>query len=499
MSVTPSLETLSSSKTPESSGGFSNRAKHRPSFFREVLACFQSIHLAIVLLAILAVGILIGVLLPQEGLVEFQRIRTTYGPWTRLMKAMGFFNVYSSYWFLCVQVLFFFNLLLGSFKWLKPAFMSATRKTFCSAQSIQKAKHSFKLSSSENEAKSLSILLSELKQRRYSVCSRRNPNHPEQWEIYATKGNIGRLGPAVAHVGILVFLVASVYGNFVGFKAQQAAVPGQTFELRHVEKIMRNLPESLWLGSIPDWRIRVKDFHIVFYPEHPETPKQYYTDLEVLNRLGGRVSKATISVNHPLAIGDLTFYQASFAPTGRLFFQINDKVRPVTINTNFGNRPVSMTPLSKSVFLVVFPFVVQQDPGITKNRVRIMLMKDGHFAGAGQGHMPDNLRLEEGQSGVLDGIHLTFNKLEYATGLQIKSAPEIPWVYLGYVIIALGTLMCLFAQRQLWISLSPHQETQRYEIFCLYRTNKARLLFLKELEAFRQNLQRTLIHGAVRS
>src|SRR5689334_2914634 len=77
------------------------------------LACFRSIQLAIILISLLALAILAGVLLPQDGLVETAQIKHQFGPNYHMLKAMGFFNVYSSYWFVSLEVLFFLNLLLG--------------------------------------------------------------------------------------------------------------------------------------------------------------------------------------------------------------------------------------------------------------------------------------------------------------------------------------------------------------------------------------------------
>ncbi|MBY0404179.1 MAG: cytochrome c biogenesis protein ResB [Cyanobacteria bacterium] len=449
------------------------------------LGCFRSIQLAIVLISLLAVGVLVGVFMPQEGLVKPVEIKQTYGENYRLLKAFGLFNVYSSYWFITLEVLFFFNLLFGSFKWLKKAYFSATRQTYCAPEHIEAAKEHGVLMSPEDFSPSVGQLKSTLKKFRYGVYQ--DPAYPNR--LYATKGNFSRLGPVVAHFGILLMLIFSVYGVFTGFKAQKLAVPGETFSIMQSEYFMPNITPAFWQGEVPTQKIHIQDFKINFYKDHPETVQQYYCTLDIVNPDGSIAAHKTISVNDPINWKDLTIYQASYAPTGKLFVELDGRPFPVKVNSEFNGRPISITPLTKNISLVAFPFFVQQDPQAKENHVRFFLQKDGQFLGGAPGKMPTNLRLREGESGTLANIPIKFVKPEMATGLQIKKAPEVVGMYLSYIIIILGTVMCFFSQRQIWIGLRPSPSGKGQEVFFLYKTNKARISFLKELQALDTTLR----------
>ncbi len=462
----------------------------------EMLACFRSIHLAIVLLSLLALATLAGVLLPQEGLVDLSQIKRDFGPNFRMMKAMGLFSVYSSYWFIALEVLFFFNLLFGSFQWLKPAFLAATRKTFCGPEHIQASPHRLSFDSGQSLGEVTRLVSETLKRRRYRLHTAKGKTEGSIL-MYASKGNFSRLGPVVAHFGILMMLVAGVLGVFTGFKAQKLAVPGQTFQIQDAEMFRPNVDESVWLGSVPEWKIRVNDFRIEYY-EPGETPapnlsgpmavaRQYYADLSVLDTNGKEIKRETISVNHPMVVGDTAIYQASFNPTGKLFIEIDGQQRKIDVNTEFMNRPVSFTELPNGKTLMVFPFFVQQDPNVTRNYAVFFLRDDKGFVGAKPGKMPPNLRLLEGQSGELSGMRFQYIKPEIATGLQIKKGPEVPWMYLSYVIIILGTIMCIFSQRRLWLAITDGDAGRRVQV--LYKTNKARLSFMKELQHLQAELK----------
>jgi cytochrome c biogenesis protein len=453
------------------------------------LACFRSIKLAIVLLSLLAIGVMVGVFLPQEGLVDIGQIKRTYGENYRMMKAMGLFNVYSSAWFIAIEVLFFFNLLFGSFQWLKPAFMSATQRLFMSAKQMAKAKeHALFVSPHDPETTAMQIK-QVLKRRRFGVYFKQKAEAQSNSEaaIYATKGNLSRFGPVVAHLGILLMLVFSVYGAFTGFKAQKLATPGSQFNLMESEYFMPNVNSGIWQGDVPNWTFKVEDFRIEFYPNNPETIKQYFCKLKILAPSGKTLAEKTISVNDPLTYKDLTVYQASYSPTGKLFLEVNG--RPITfeVNADFNGRPISVTPLTQDIALVIFPFFVQQDPGVKNNHITVFLQKDNRFVGT-PGQMPPNLKLNMGETGEFAGLRIRYVRPEYATGLQIKQAPEVPYMYLSFGIIMLGTLMCIFSQRMLWAGLAPLPKGQGTAVYLLHKTNKAKASYMKELSAIEQEL-----------
>ncbi len=460
-----------------------------------MLACFRSVQLAIVLLSLLALATMAGVLLPQEGIVELQQIKRDFGPNYRMFKAMGLFNVYSSYWFVALEVLFFFNLLFGSFQWLKPAYLAATRNTFFSASYIKNSPQRLILDSPESVEATLGRVSGWLRKQRYAVHQApTSQQNADDRLIYGTKGNFFRFGAVVVHSGILLMLLASVYGVFFGFKAQKLAVPGETFALPDSQMFRTNIDPSIWLGSVPEWKVRVNDFRIEYYPEgqspgNNAVVKQYYADLSVLNAQGKETKRETISVNHPLTVDDTVLYQASFNPTGKLFVEVDGKPLTLETNTEFMNRPVSLTELPNGRALLVFPFFVQQDPDVTRNNVVIFLRDAKGFVGAQPGKMPPNLRLREGESGELSGMRFKYVRPEMQTGLQIKKGPEVPWMYLSYIIIIVGTIMCVFTQRQVWVAVTPAAEGQGAQLALTFKTKKAKLSFMKELQRLQMALR----------
>jgi cytochrome c biogenesis protein len=460
------------------------------------LAAFQSVPMAVVLISMLALGVLVGVFLPQNNLMEVHQIKAQYGPWYRIMAAMGAFNVYHCHWFITIKVLFFFNLLLGSFRWLKPAFIAATDTKTLPYKRLQGLSDALQWPSCPLQAHdSVDTIKAALERLHFRVWT--DPNHPNQ--LYARKASWTRLGPHMAHIGILSLLLATTYGSFTGFMAQKLVSPGESFTLAQVDSFKPHLPLSVWMGEIPNWRIHVDDFKMEVYPDDPAVTKQFTSQLrlEDLNNPKHVIQQA-ISVNHPLNVGAMTIYQASFMPTGKLFFEFNGQPQTLQVNSQFQNRSIALAPLNavrpngqqEPLSLVAFPFFMQQDPGVSKNYVVLFLRDDNGFIGQGTGKMPENLRLEQGQSGQLHGIRFTYKGPQIATGLQIKQAPETTWVYLSFAVIMLGTLMCIPGQRRIWVAVDPTDTGSTVAL--LPWTNRSKIRFAQELLKLKRQLESQL-------
>ena len=465
----------------------------------DLIACFQSVHLAIVLLILLAIGVYLGVYFPQEGTVDPAEVQKYWGLQYGFAKAVGLNQVFSSFWFLTLEGLFFFNLLIGSFKWLKPATLAALQKTFLPASWLGQKLEAFSIASpfeQQQQSKVFEQTQKTLKQLGYKT-------YTEDDKVYACKGNLTRLGPALAHIGILLCLIAGFQSYLYGYKALQGAVPGQVFTPNHAEQIVTNSPKGIWQGKLPDWGVRVDDFKIDYYPVQPgkpKTPKQYYSTLSILNPVDGTNSSSspvvkheTISVNHPLNYADTSIYQASFAPSGRFNAEINEKATVLTLNDQFNQRQVSVTRLPQHRLLVMFPFMAGQDPGVEKD-FAMFFVRGGKEDVAGDGRMPPNTRLMPGQQGVISGLKIKFLGPEMATGLQIKYAPEVPLMYASYFIIMLGAALCFFSQRQLWIALQPIEGSTQKTLVIYPKTNKARFSFKQEVEKIQLQLNNLIIH-----
>jgi hypothetical protein len=126
-------ETVELHKTHES---FSHMVKPWVSFFSGLARFLTSMELAIVLLIAIAAACVAGSLIPQETLMSLGELQAKTGDAYPYFAEMGLLNVFYSPWFLILLALFFVSVTFGSFRWLRPAWLSIRQKPLFSAQNL---------------------------------------------------------------------------------------------------------------------------------------------------------------------------------------------------------------------------------------------------------------------------------------------------------------------------------------------------------------------------
>ncbi|MFM7469422.1 MAG: cytochrome c biogenesis protein ResB [Vampirovibrionales bacterium] len=500
--------------------------------FRAVVTTLKSMTFAVSVLVWLLIAIIVGVFLPQESLVATSDIKRLMGVWYYPVKALGGYEVFASAWFLWIQVLLLCSVTLGSWQWLLGAWQQATRTQWASHTALnapQQHTLSWEVpgiadssSSDETTAHRLHSVLVHCTQYFKRMGYEVFPQAATPHELYATKARWARLGPHITHVGIIVTLLAALYGYLTGFKAQTLALPKSSFLLASPERMFYNAPEGLWLGKVPNWVVEVEDFHVDYYPEAPKTAKNYFTTLRV-HALATQANEAfplppqgvrhTISVNQPLKLPhDVTVYQASYEATGNILLSVEGKpLRLTPLSQEVpSTQAVMLYPLSQQRTLIIFPFIAEKDNTIPRHRIEVFMYQQGKgvlgFPSFQRGVKTSHHRLTlfQGQTGVLEGIQLKFIAPEMKTGLQIKCAPEVPWMYLGFLLLSLGVCVSFIPQRQVWVRVSPCDNTLSAETthvphawrITLYpKTRKGWGAFLQELGTLRQGLTAHLTHA----
>jgi len=211
---------------------------------KNIQGVFLSVKTTIFLLISIALISIIGTIIPQQKEIDLyikQYGETLY----HLFDLLGFFNAFSSWWF---------QLLLG-------------------------------------------LLMANL-----VVCSLHR--FPKIWVVRnQSMGEwIGRLGPHITHLSLIIILMGSLIGNIWGFKGYVNIPQGESRKV-----IMLNGSSQLLdLG----FTIRCDRFEVSYYPGS-EMPKEYLSDLTILEK-DREVYRKTIQVNDPLQYRGISLYQSSY-------------------------------------------------------------------------------------------------------------------------------------------------------------------------------------------
>ncbi|MEN9202483.1 MAG: cytochrome c biogenesis protein [Thermostichus sp. DG_1_6_bins_120] len=434
-------------------------ASVRRYFRHELLPLLADLRLAIALLLVIALLSATGTVIEQEETPAFYRANYPEHPalfgfltWRVILK-LGLDHVYRTPWFLAILILFGSSLAACSFTRQWPMLKAARRWSyFTRPQSFQRLPFHTHL-----PHQTLHGIPERLRQRGYAVFQEGN-------RLYARKGVIGRIGPILVHVSMLLILLGAIWGSLSGFTAQEWIPSGSTAPIQHLTGA-----GELARAHLPTWQIRVNKFWIDYSPEG--RIQQFYSDLSILKQ-EEEVKRQTISVNHPLSYRGVTLYQADWT-IDSVRIRVNNspsfQLPVVPVRTESGNKLwgafVPTQPDLSQGLTLLLPDL--QGTGLLYNQ-------DGQWIGS----------LRQGMSLALnERLTLYLDEVVGATGLQIKSDPGIPWVYLGFALLMAGVVMSYFSHSQIWALQTEAG------LYLGGKTNRALVTFEREFSQLVQQQQ----------
>lgn len=421
------------------------------SSLRRSFSIIADLRLAIALLLIIALVSISGTVIEQgESLTFYQQnypeAPALYGflSWKVILN-WGLNHVYSTWWYLSLLVFFGTSLATCTFIRQLPALKAARNwKFYLKPRQFNKLALSAELA--QGSIKNLNSLL---QQRGYKVFLQDNA-------LYARRGLVGKIGPIVVHLGILIVLAGGIWGAFTGFFAQELVPSGETFQVRNIFEA-----GPLALKQIPqEWAVKVNRFWIDY--TNDGAIDQFYSDLSVVDLQGKELKRQTIYVNQPLRYDGVTFYQTNWSIAG-VKVQLNNspifKLPMAQLDTQ-GNGRIWGTWLPTKPDLSEGVSLVARD------------LQGTIFVYNQQGQLVNAVRA--GQNIEVNGVTLKLLEIIGSTGLQIKADPGVPLVYTGFALLMLGVVMSYFSHSQIW---ALETETG---FFFGGKTNRAQVTFERE-------------------
>lgn len=270
--------------------------------FRVFLA---SGRLAIALLSMIALGALLGTVIPQQ--IEAEAFSGRLHPVLRtLFEALQLFDVYHSIWFVLLLSMLAVNLIACSLDRFPVAWrqirggLPPDRPDLFA--SLRPDRHR---NSALSPAEAADRIETRLRKRQGRVTRTQTG---QGICLAGEAGAFSRLGVYVVHLGILLLIAGGFAGAVWGLKGHVEIAEGGTAD--QLQLAGGKAPRTL------DFQIRCDRFVV----EHYESgaPKLFRSDLAFLRN--GKVEMAgALLVNHPLDFGGLRFYQSSYGrlPGGR--------------------------------------------------------------------------------------------------------------------------------------------------------------------------------------
>jgi|SRR3990170_1298657 len=451
--------------------------KRSQSAMDKVWNFFTSLKLAITILIILAVASVFGTIIEQNQPIE--KYRQFYGDATiRMLDALNLFDMYHSWWFLLLLVLFTVNLSCCTLDRL-PRVVKVVRNP--------------KTTLDDNLEKSLGLVARWKKKGspdawadRYAGAMGKSIGKPlvtrssEAVHLYAEKGIVSRFGVYVTHTSIVIIFIGAIFGNVLGFKGFVNILEGQS--IRQVPTRGGTKPVDL------DFAVRCNKFTLTFYTDQhghqTQQPKEYASDLSVIEN-GREVLRKKIVVNDPLQYKGIWFYQSSYGQAGSATAQVTVRDAggaPVTTLSLYAGQPVEIPGYGGVTGMDYQPDYQGLGPALL-----VELEKPGQQNARfwlPQARPDFDRQRKDRYSFSFGGLHQAFY-----TGLQVAKDPGVNIVWVGCTLMVIGILIAFFMSHQrLWVRLTPSADG-RVEVVLAGSASKNRLAFEKKFEKIQSDLK----------
>ncbi len=389
--------------------------------FQRLFAWVSSLPIAITLLLVIAFASGLGTAIPQgEAKAQYLENYSNHPIFGvingDLILNLQLDHIYTSNWFLFLLTWLGIALIICSWRRQLPSLQSAL-KWIDYREPRQLSKLAIaKTISVKTGTQGISVLAAELQKKGWQV-----QKHPDR--LAARKGLLGKIGPPLVHIGMVVLMIGAVWGALAGQRIERFLSPGRSFELLNQD-------------GVSQLTLNLKSFKIDRDPTG--VAEQFRSEIELIEEGEATTNIKEISVNHPLRYRGMTIYQADWALAG--------------ITIQLGQSPQFQFPLKS------FPELGTQNWGVViptspdgSNPVLISLSNEMGpiqvFDDNGQ--VLASLR-PGSQSVYINDLPLRVLDVIPSSGLLLKRDPGVPLVYTGFAVTMLGGGLSVIATKQLW-------------------------------------------------
>ena len=382
----------------------------------------SNLKVAISILLLIGTASALGTFIPQNESYQNYLNKFDTNPWLGLINGKTLLilqldHVYSSYWFLSLLFLLAISLTTCSWKRQWPMLKGALKWIdYKLPRQIKKLSLSqiITVKDPTNSLEKLSIYL-----RNNGWAIKQNANR-----FAARQGAIGRVGPPLIHMGMILLMLGATLGNLNGEKLEKFLAPGRSIDL-----ISPKGENQL--------TIKLNKFKIDRDPAG--RPEQFISELQLIK--DNEVNQTEeISVNNPLRYKGITIYQADWS------------LAAITIEINKTNKlqlPLKPIPeLGDQIWGVVIPTSKEKDP----NPILLSVSTEQGPVKVFDSNGVSLATLRPGNKAKeINNIPISVLNIIPSSGLLLKRDPGVPFVYSGFAIILLGGFLSVLSTKQIWV------------------------------------------------
>jgi cytochrome c biogenesis protein len=411
---------------------------------------FCSLKLLGILLTLGSISVLIGSFIIQRNNAQEGQLELAYSAETlRIFGYLGFIDLYHSAWFVFIIAMIGVNVICCSIdmwpRHVKKAFHDDSKLSVMAMR---------------NQPVMAELPITDLNKIETLLVAglKKWFKAPERVDVggalrlVVNKMRLAHFGVYIVHLGLIVVFIGGVVGSIDGYEGQMSLTEGETSNKIYVKNAVRK-------KKTLDFSVKCHSVKVITYDNG--SPKDYMSDLEVLDKNGKSVKREVIEVNKPLSYQGINFYQATYGKQ-----KTNEqKFYLVSLTDNKTGKKVSVrvaeadpTPVPNSrATLTVLNYNedarIPTDEGLMplgpalrvsyndgKKIEEVILFKD-------YPELDDKLRTKAAQKMVFSGMQEDF-ELQEVTGLQVSRDAGAAVVFWGFGIMMIGIFWAFFTSHQ---------------------------------------------------
>nr|YP_010330228.1 c-type cytochrome biogenensis protein [Porphyridium aerugineum]UNJ17944.1 c-type cytochrome biogenensis protein [Porphyridium aerugineum] len=384
----------------------------------KTIKVLSNLQLSIVMLLIISLVSIIGTIIEQDKSIEFYQenypinnnLISNLFSW-KIIIALNINNIFQSWWFIALIVFFSATIIACTISRQLPILnLSKQLKFYNNLKS-----YLYK----DKKNKILSNYLINLNNNFFSIFQTKN-------QIYAYKGILGRLSPIIVHISMILILIGGSIGFFEGFVSQEMVPKGEFFHIQNM------ISFGLFSKTPANLSFRLNNFWIEYNSD--SSINQFYSDITVYKD-DIEVSQKVISVNNPLNYKEIDIYQTDWNING-IRLEINKKVIQLPMNKFITEQKEKM-------------WLNSINSGNSKITLTTNQLNNKLNIYNSEGQLLQSVKIDE--EFIIGGITYKVLELLVSSGLQIKTDPGIPIVYVGFLTLMISSLSSYISFSQIWI------------------------------------------------
>ena len=388
---------------------------------KQFILKISSLRFAILLIIFIAISSGIGTFVPQGNNPQEYIDIYDNSPFLGFIdgKSVLYFqldHIYTSYWFLFSLILLCISLSACSIRRQIPSLKATLKWTEYKDENKFKKLQLTSNYEMKKDDDYISKADSLLKKKGWNIAKFQN-------RLSARKGLIGKLGPIIVHIGLVILLIGSAYGNLVSQSKEQFLKLGENLDL---------------INESNNSKLTIKLQNFSIEREVDGTPKQFSSSLDFFSEDPDfRISK-TAKVNQPIRFKGLTIYQADWS------------ISDIIIELDSINYQLKLKPIPE-IGNQIWGLLIELGKTNKKNYLLTIDNEKGPVKISNIEDFSENFIYLNNPPLKINSSDFSLKKVIPSSGLIIKNDPSIPFVYFSFILIISGTILSLIPTNQIWI------------------------------------------------